>query len=285
MTVRSPRRLVVLSAAGTLAVAVVAVLSALVVLPADVAPPPPTAPPVLARRPAPPAPAAATTLVDDLRAPTPRWAAWRQGTPAAAEAAFTATGLRLSLATLGSRPGQVHGVGAVSSALEVGAGLSVRARLDWQAPANACYRAGGLCVVPAALVDAGDLTLDAARPAAWLEVVGVPPGRTARRFAAVRTGPHPSPVFTDGWPIDRAGRALERVTLEVVVRPGGVSFAADGEELGHAALDLGPRVRVLLYQTSHANYPARPVVFEEVAVGPALRGEALAAAPAGRRAP
>ena len=268
MSMRSSRRRVAFSALGAVFAGLVVVASALVLLSKDE--PLPARTVVQAQEPE--RVTSSLLLTEDFREPLDptQWTSFVQGTPAAWSASPGPAGLMLGLDTRRSDPRVVCATGVASAPLAVGAGLRIRARLDWRAPENACYRTAGLRVVPA---EADPASLERA---AWLELVGAPPGGRARRFAAVRTGSHPVPVFVDGWPAAREGRVVGVTTLELVVTASEVAFTADGEGLGRAALDLGAQVRVVLYTTSHANYAARPVTFEELLVEHAVGAQRAA---------
>lgn len=203
---------------------------------------------------------------DDLRSEaSQRWEPWtRGGTPAATTSTFDTSGLTLALDTRGADPGAVCATGVCTrEPLELGSRLTVRATLDWRAPRNACYRSAGLLLTstpPGADPDGVD------GRAVWLELVGVPPGETARLFAASRKGPWVTPLFTDGWPADRKGKPYRRVRLEVELTASDVVVRADGAVLARGQHSLGGRLWLVLYTQSHSNYAPRPVVFEAITV-------------------
>lgn len=261
--VRESRQRTTVTAVGVTVAALVTFLSAMILLPetgnpADVPPGPSGGPSDLA---------GGLHLRDDFAALTldERWTPFTFGAPTVATIRPGVPGLALAVDTRRSGGHPRHGAGVLSAPLDVGTALSIRVVLDWRPPPNACYRAAGLVVLP----DAGGALASPFDPAqlptsACLEVVGVPPGERARRHASVRTGVHPRSVFTDGWPASRAGRVVGRTELEVLVDERGVLFSADGQTLGRGSVPFGPRVRLLLFTASNANYPPRPVVFEEV---------------------
>lgn len=193
-----------------------------------------------------------------------RWEPWRAVSGRPGEARQTPQGLLLSLETERSPSSAVFTLGVRSQArFEVRPGLRVRASLDWRPPANASYRAAGILLA----ATPGPIEPDTLRPAVWLEVSGVPPGDRARFYGAVRLGLHERPIATDGWPELQRGRVVERVTLEMAVEGASLVLRADGEELARCPTPpLGDAVWVALYTRSHANYPARPVVFERLTV-------------------
>jgi hypothetical protein len=200
------------------------------------------------------------------------WAVSREGHPAAVMCDWTPDGLILGVDTKRTSAGdEVHAVLArTKRAIPVGAGLRFRARLDARPPENGSYRSAGLLVTAD---QAPSRALDALRPAVRIEVVGVPPGNAARLSGSVLDDlPRSRSLFEDGWPARREGRAIEKVTLAIEVRRDSLVLFEDGREVGRAPRGFSGEVFVVLYATSHANYPARPVVFEEVVVEPIEAG-------------
>lgn len=259
-TWRTPRRLVVLSAALTASLAAMPV-AWVVMAAAEPAPAPPEPAPVVAA--ARPVPASVAQVAEP-----PTCAGWTRltfGRPDATLLEPSATGVALGLDARAADPALVHAVALAEPAgQDLTQGLRARAHLAWQAPVNACYRTAGV-LVTTRLPAAGE-AWDALRPAAWVEVVGVPPGRTARVYAALRVGPNERALFTDGWPASRAGRAVDQVDLEVVATATSTVVRVDGREVGRAGPLPGGRAWALLYTTSHGNYGPRPVAFSAVAV-------------------
>lgn len=263
--IRESRQRTTVTAVGVTVAALVTFLSAMILLPdagnpADLAPRPSGGPADLA---------GGQHIRDDFRAMTldERWTRFTFGSPASATIAPGVPGLALAVDTRRSGGHPHHGAGVLSEPLDVGSALQLRVALDWRPPPNACYRSAGLVIVP----DRGGELTSPIDPRtlpvyACLEVVGVPPGERARRHASIRTDVHPKSMFSDGWPASRAGRVVGKTVLEALVDERGIMFSADGQTLGRAAVPFGARVRLLLFTASNANYPPRPIVFEEVLI-------------------
>ncbi len=254
-SIRASRRGVLLPAVGVTALVAVGVgVSGAVLLPTDDAPPPRAA-------------RGTVTTVAAVGSPAgPTWTAWRAGGRASAEP--TDRGWRLALDTRGAPADEVRAVGVAAGPLRLGEGLLLRGELEWFASGNASYWTAGLLLSSRA-PEGGLASLDV-EPAVRLELVGVPPGRTARRYGALRVGARTIPLATDGWP-ERPGRALERATLELELTASWVTLRADGEQLARVPRPIGLAagdVWALAYATSHANYAERAVRFQDLVLSP-----------------
>lgn len=232
--------------------------------------PEPAAPPAAPTRPRPLGPSVYTFGLG------PAWRPWRDAPgadPAAVRAEPASAGLEVGLDTRAAPASAVWAAGAWL-AEPVPAGRRVAVTLDWRPPANACYRRAGLLLTTAPL--GAGRPLAALEPAVWLELVGVPPGRRARRFGATRAEGRTRPLARDGWPADRRGREVGVTTLAIARTAGEVVLTADGVVLGRGPDVLAPGPATLLcYAASQANYPARPVAFTEVRVEGLARAEEL----------
>jgi hypothetical protein len=177
--------------------------------------------------------------------------------------------LRLRADTVGTRDDSVKFLGVrTREAFAVGEGLCVAATLDWNDQANGSY-------LSAALVLAGAATLEnPLRGEDWLaaEYVGVPPGRNARlQLDSSRSGRRRT-LEDEGWPhAQRGGRTIGKVRVVLFVAPAGIRLWEDGE-LRHQSTAPGSsaeRVFLHLQLSSHSNYPAREVYFDDVEVSSA----------------
>ncbi len=142
--------------------------------------------------------------------------------------------------------------------------LRLEVTCDWTAQRNGCYLSMGVALV-AAEEDAGP---HAAEDALGFELIGVPPGRKARPFLWQRRAGALSPLYTEGWPQERReeriGREFGRVTLVLEVGRARVALYEGGELLHEGEAVLPSRARLVLFVTSHSNYPERAVRFEDV---------------------
>ncbi len=144
--------------------------------------------------------------------------------------------------------------------------LTVEVTLDWNGQTNGSYLTAGLALLPA---DEDDPP-QAASEALAFEFVGVPPGRNARPSLWRRRASGLRPLYTEGWPqprrADRVGRKVERVKLTLEVGFARVRLLEDGRARYQGPGGLGGRLRLLLFVTSHSNYPERAVRFDDLRV-------------------
>jgi hypothetical protein len=190
------------------------------------------------------------------------WQLWHSGPAKKRTAEVSGRGLQLGLQTQGCAAGEYLVGLRNSTTLTVGSGLRLAVELDWNQPENASFRAAGLLVAGGRF----DGPFGGQAPAAFVEIVGIPPGQTARLYAAERTVHRERPLFLDGWPRNRKGRIVGRIRLEIEVRPDSVIFRAGGRKLAHSNLKLGKQIKLFLFLRSATNYPERPVFFEALSV-------------------
>ena len=208
---------------------------------------------------------------DPLHQLGPAWTPFVSGAPDEGGAAIEAGRLCLALDTRGADPAQVHQVGLLRRAPAlVGPGLLARLELDWRPPPNASGRSAGLTLTsadpfagrsPPPPGELGRVDLSSLSPAVTLELIGVPPGHTARLQGSARGPAGVVPLFLDGWP-QRRGRAVARIALEIEWSLAGVVLRADGRELARAAAPSArpqERVWLLLHAGSQAGFGPRPV--------------------------
>lgn len=268
---RTSRRLVALSAFVTALLAALP-LAAVVTLGEEQPAPARPAPHVAPETTSPPRHATPSAVAAPATAGSLEWRPWSFGSPAAATAVVGSAGeWTLAVDARGSDAAFVHGVALVDDAgLDLERGVRARVRLEWRPPENGCYRGAGLLLTSARPSSAGEAgaRFDELRPAVWLGVEGVPPGRTARLDGGARLGPLVDTLFSDGWPADRAGRVIDEVHLELEAGPAGCALRADGLEVARGLALPGERVWVVLYTTSHGNYGPRPVTFHDLRVEP-----------------
>jgi hypothetical protein len=174
--------------------------------------------------------------------------------------------LRLRADTVGTRDDSVKFLGVrTREAFAVGKGLCVAATLDWNDQANGSYLSATLVLAGAATLENPLLGED------WLtvEYVGVPPGRNARLQLSSSSSGRRRTLEDDGWPhAQRGGRTIGKVRVVLFVAPAAIRLW-EGGELRHQS--TGPslsakRVFLHLQLSSHSNYPAREVYFDDVEV-------------------
>lgn len=174
--------------------------------------------------------------------------------------------LRLATDTRGTRDDSVKHVGVASRcAIALGRDARVRVLLDWGPPANGSYLAGAVVLSPHATTGDPRATAD------WLSVgyVGVPPGRNARLLVAARVNGVSRTLFEEGWPgANREGRPVGRSELEVAWRGSSLEFR-EGGRLVHTASAADASfesAHVYLQLSSHSNFPARAIHFEDLRI-------------------
>ncbi len=174
--------------------------------------------------------------------------------------------LRLRADTTGTRDDSVKFLGVrTREAFAVGDGLCVAATLDWNDQANGSY-------LSAAVILSGTETLkNPLRDEDWLavEYIGVPPGGNARlQLSSSRSG-RPRTLEDEGWPhAQRAGRKIGQPRVVLFVSPASTRLWENGTQR-HQSIGPGlsvPRVFLHLQISSHSNYRAREVYFDDVEV-------------------
>jgi hypothetical protein len=195
-----------------------------------------------------------------------RWAVTAAGDFKESTVDVTGDRLRLRADTMGTRDDTVKFLGVrTRDAFVVGEGLCVAATLDWNNQANASY-------LSAALILAGAETLEnPLRDKNWLavEYIGVPPGRNARLQLSSCSFGHRLTLEDEGWPhARRAGRKIGEVRMVLFVAPGSTRLWENGKARHQST---GPslsleHVFLHLQISSHSNYRAREIYFDDVEV-------------------
>ena len=217
--------------------------------------------------------AAQTRLQEDFRSPSlhrERWVVTADGDFRERTVDVTSDHrLRLRADTVGTGDETVKFLGLrTREAFAVGEGLCAAVTLDWNEQANGSY-------LSAAVILAGAQTLgNPLRGEDWLaaEYVGVPPGRNARLQLHSSTSGRRRTLEDDGWPdAQRAGRKIGQVRVVLFVAPASIRLWENGA-LRHQSTGPSPSAKRLflhLQLSSHSNYPAREVYFDDVEVGSA----------------
>jgi len=173
--------------------------------------------------------------------------------------------LRLSAATIGTDDRTVKRLGVVHPRpFDLTQPLTITVDLDWNRQVNGSYLSWQRLLSP---------TFTTANPEEspdWLafNLVGVPPGQTARPELLRKNYGNLQEVDRFGWPGIRPGREMgrERVTLALTGRA--LRLALNGKELT-AKEDAGFRfdkAYLYLQMTTHSNYPRRELFVDRVEV-------------------
>ena len=175
--------------------------------------------------------------------------------------------LRLRADTLGTRDDTVKFLGVRSAhRVRLRKEARIAVELDWNDQANGSYLSAAVVLSPHVADDNPERSPD------WLKVeyIGVPPGRNARLIVAVCSGGQERQLYTEGWPdTNRQGRriAIQHVAIRTrgrileVWENGTLAYASAGPVLSFDEAYL------YLQLSSHSNYPAREVYFDDVRFG------------------
>jgi hypothetical protein len=145
-------------------------------------------------------------------------------------------------------------------------GARVRVDLDWNRQSNGSGLTAGIVLAPA-FTTGNPLKLPAGL---WVEFIGVPPGRNARRVIGMRESSRHRTLDSEGWPDrDRTGRAIGVQRLEILIGEGG-SFRVleNGQEVYASPSKALPfdRARVYLQMSTRPNYPPREIFFDNIVI-------------------
>ena len=172
--------------------------------------------------------------------------------------------LRLRVDTIGTRDDTVKFLGVrTREPFAVGEGLCVAATLDWNDQANGSY-------LSAALILAGSETQgNPLGGGDWLaaEYVGVPPGTNVRLQLVSSSSGRRRTLADEGWPhTQRVGRKVGTIRVALFVSPASTRLWENGELRHQSAGPVfsGERVFLHLQISSHSNYRAREVTFDDV---------------------
>ncbi len=174
--------------------------------------------------------------------------------------------LRLRADTIGTDDRTVKYLGVVSTRpIHVAKKKELLFDLDWNRQANASYFSAAIYLCP---------TLNRATPEQepdWLkfEYIGVPPGRNARGLLAKKERGQLRLLETEGWPDkQRTGRPIGLQRVRIVFDIDSLQLFENGNLLYEVrALNLHfSRAYLYLQMSSHSNYPAREVFFDNIVV-------------------
>ena len=174
--------------------------------------------------------------------------------------------LRLMAATVGSDPKTVKYLGLrTAKPFNLRNGARIRLKLDWNRQRNGSYMTASFYLSP---------TATAANPwreRNWLRFgyVGVPPGQAVRGELSTRiNGGATNYLKREGWPKKRKGRTLSRAALELRLEKGGLRLYENGKlyfETKNHGLKFD-RAYLYLQMSSHSNYRAREIFFDDISV-------------------
>lgn len=172
--------------------------------------------------------------------------------------------LRLRAATLGTKDDTVkfHGVRTVSPLL-LGPAREISFELDWNDQRNGCYLTAGVYLCPTAT----DGTPRDEKDWFKFEYIGVPPGKNARAWVSVRTRGGERVLYDEGWPKQqRIGRKIGRQRVKLQWQGETLSLLENDQVLweGPRAYCDFPTAYLYLQMSSHSNYPAREVFFDNI---------------------
>ena len=173
--------------------------------------------------------------------------------------------LRLRADTLGTDDATVKFLGVVSrQRVDLRTSHEIAFDLDWNDQANGSYLTAGVYLAPKQVLSGAE------RQPTWFkfEYVGVPPGRNARSVVAKKANGQLKLLFTEGWPAQRIGRRIAQQRVEIHIDTKALQIFENGRLLFSSdALDL-PFTDAYLYlqMSSHSNYPAREIFFDNVRV-------------------
>lgn len=175
--------------------------------------------------------------------------------------------LRMRAATLGTDDSTVkfHGVRTLKPVVDFSRLTDVSVEIDWNNQRNGCYLKAGLYLCP----QATDSNPRAERDWLKVEYIGVPPGRNGRCLVASKVRGGLRHLFTEGWPKEqRTGRRIDVQHVRVRIGPRSLKLFENGTllfELPQHKLEF-TKAYVYLQMSSHNNYPAREVFFDNVEV-------------------
>lgn len=177
--------------------------------------------------------------------------------------------LRLLADTMGTDDDTVkfHGV-RTTKPFDFTEGKVISFALDWNAQQNGSYLTAGIFLAPVAT----DENPRSGREWLALEYVGVPPGGNIRLQVAKKRNGSLGFLFTEGWPEQqRNGRRINGPQhLQLVIDKERLAVSENNNELFSVAEHgLGfTRGYLYLQMSSHSNYPAREIYFDDIHIGP-----------------
>lgn len=174
--------------------------------------------------------------------------------------------LRIRANTMGTHPKTVKFLGARTvRSFSLAGEVRITVELDWNGQKNGSYMTAGVVLCPSAT------TGNPLKERDWLKVeyVGVPPGRNARMVVGTSKAGRELTLYTEGWPQkNRKGRSISVQTITIVIRDGSFQVFENGElryDSNGVRLSFDS-AHVYLQMSSHSNYRAREVYFDNLRV-------------------
>jgi len=174
--------------------------------------------------------------------------------------------LRLRADTIGTADNTVkfHGVRSVKK-IDFGREAIISFSLDWNEQSNGSYLTAGIHLCP---------TVTDSNPKDennWLkfEYVGVPPGRNARAVVATKINGRVIQLYTEGWPKEqRAGRRIGNQRISIILEGKSFKVIENGREIYKSESHSLTFTAAYLYlqMSSHSNYPAREIYFDDIVI-------------------
>lgn len=181
--------------------------------------------------------------------------------------------LRLRADTVGTDDRTVKYVGVVSKLkVELRRKTEIGFEVDWNRQGNGSYLSAGVYLAPTLTHSTPEQERD------WLKIeyIGVPPGRNVRSVVAKRTAGRLTLLFTEGWPDQqRSGRYIQRARVKIFLDRGSIQVLENDQPLYQSSqLDLPfASAHVYLQLSSHSNYPARELFFDDVVIKQACESQ------------
>ena len=172
--------------------------------------------------------------------------------------------MRLRANTIGTSDDTVkfHGLRSVQR-LDFSRGLNISFDLDWNNQSNGCYLTGSVYLCPTATNE------NPRDEENWLkfEYVGVPPGQNARCVIATKIDGRTGWLYAEGWPEERSGRTIADQHIRIILNDESFKVMENGREIYASQHDFTfTSAYIYLQMSSHSNYPAREVYFDDVVV-------------------
>jgi len=173
--------------------------------------------------------------------------------------------LRLRMNTIGTRDDTVkfHGVKSLYI-VDFSEGKEISFDLDWNNQSNGCYLTASMYLCPTATRGNPREEYD------WLkfEYVGVPPGRNVRGVIATKLNGKVKYLYTEGWPEQRTGRHIAYQRIRIILDNKSFKIIENEKEI-YCSLSHGlefSSAYLYLQMSSHSNYHAREIYFDNVVV-------------------
>lgn len=144
-------------------------------------------------------------------------------------------------------------------------GLEIALDLDWNDQSNGSYLTAAVYLCPFVTAKNPQEEPDWIR----LEYHGVPPGKNGRAAVSAKKDGRIRWLFTEGWPeINREGRKIGLLKIRFQVKDKHLIIQENGKEYFRVDLKkIGlAKGYIYLQMTSHSNYPAREIFFDNLAV-------------------